>query len=193
MKRITQCNKIEYLWGRNKGELTRAGRVGWSGLSSTELREKPAMLSSDIQAEKIINSETLRQIKGWYVKKPQQRPCVAEQNEWVGKSNRRWNQRWKALWAMVRSLEFILWQVGTHQSWREVRTPDNLHFKETMHLTHKNLLYTILPLLSLFTEVPKALKNVRVTGHKVSGSLDNLTGVLVLARNTSVGLLRSKN
>lgn len=57
-----------------------------------------------------------------------------------------------------------------------------------MHLTPKNFPRIILPILSPFMEVSEALKEVRVTEQKVSGSPDNLRGVLELAGNTNVGL-----
>lgn len=60
-------------------------------------------------------------------------------------------------------------------------------------MTFKNLPCRILPVLSSFAEVPKALKELRVTRQKVSGSLNNLVGVLVLTRNMDFGLSWSKN
>ena len=57
-----------------------------------------------------------------------------------------------------------------------------------MHLTPKNFPCIIFPILSPFVEVPEALTEVRVIAQKVSGSPDNLKGVLELAGNTSVGL-----
>lgn len=152
------------------------------------------MLSWGIQAERITNSENLRQIKAWYVKK-QEKKAVCLGAEWVRREKQRENEikdgRPCGPWWEIWNLCYGKWE--DTEGCRQGKIPDNLYFKEIVHLPHKSFPCTILPILSPSAEVPEALKEVRVTGRKVSGSLDNLKGVLVLARNTNVGLLWSKN